>query len=145
MLFSDIFDLESQITDTESNEVKDLILQRLSSNGQWKAVSYVLLGAITGADSKLAGSFSNCNCSDLLVLKVFAETSDTQKKKWGCKLAVKLLQNGASFQEFENGLDENVIRFGINITLKTGYSVFISYTLTFFKMKNNLSLKQSFF
>ncbi|CAC5364351.1 unnamed protein product [Mytilus coruscus] len=126
----DIFDFESYIIDPESNTVKDLIIQRLSSNGQWKAISYLLIGAITGADSKLAGSFSNCNCSSLSVLKLFTETIDIQKKEWGCKLAIKLLQNGASFQEFENGLDGKVVHFGVTITLKTGNVEFLKYLLS---------------
>ncbi|CAG2203729.1 unnamed protein product [Mytilus edulis] len=59
--------------------------------------------AITGADSKLAGSCSDCNCSALSVLKLFTETIDSQKKEWGCKLAIKLLQNGS-------GISANITR-----------------------------------
>ncbi|VDI43182.1 Hypothetical predicted protein [Mytilus galloprovincialis] len=108
----DIFDLDSKIIGAESGVVdagnltlKEIILYQLSSDDQcqWKAISYLLIGAVKGADSKLAGSCSDCNCSALSVLKLFTETIDSQKKEWGCKLAIKLLQNGASFQEFEIG------------------------------------------
>ncbi|CAC5380294.1 unnamed protein product [Mytilus coruscus] len=131
----DILDIDSFIKNPESDKVKDLILKRHSSNGQWKAISYLLIGDITGADSKLAGSFSNCNCSSLSVLKMFKETSETQKREWANKLAIKLLQNGASFQEFENGLDEQVIHFGVKITLQTGNAEFLKYLLSSFMIE----------
>lgn len=125
--FPDILEIDSFIKNPESDEVTDLILKRHSSNGQWKAISYLLIGNVIGADSKLAGSFSKCNCSSLSVLKMFKETSETQKRVWANKLAIKLLQNGASFQEFENGMDEHVIHFGVKIALQTGIITAINY------------------
>ncbi|XP_076089786.1 uncharacterized protein LOC143061066 [Mytilus galloprovincialis] len=147
----DIFDLDSKIIGAESGVVdagnltlKEIILYQLSSDDQcqWKAISYLLIGAVKGADSKLAGSCSDCNCSALSVLKLFTETIDSQKKEWGCKLAIKLLQNGASFQEFESGLDGSVIHFCVNITLKTGNVEFLKYLLsTHIKTTSSMNVK----
>ncbi|OPL33702.1 hypothetical protein AM593_07336, partial [Mytilus galloprovincialis] len=44
----DILEIDSFIKNPESDKVKDLILKRHSSNGQWKAISYLLIGNVIG-------------------------------------------------------------------------------------------------
>lgn len=96
------------------------ILHKLSQDNQWGCVAYLYgTGDILGADSKIAGSFSNFCCPDIPVAKLFKETSG-QKHRWKFKLAIKLFKNGASFQDFEKTLDLPILHFGIAESKKTG-------------------------
>ncbi|KAK3102697.1 hypothetical protein FSP39_013218 [Pinctada imbricata] len=122
-------DCLDSIDPPEEEHIQIRVLQRLASNGCWEGVSLLLIGEHRGPISNLDECFSTCPTQSISVGSLILSMSDFQLRKWGQKLIITLLRNGASYTDMEYKIGKPVVHIGIQLSLRTGTTDLLKYML----------------